>query len=128
MGNINSSPTLTEAIAALPPSQRRAIERRAAELIVEEMSIRELRKSLAVTQVQLAHEMGRGQHEISRIEQRGDMLLSTLSRFVKALGGELELICRFKRRPPVRIIPPALSTNPRKGGRSLARSKSRRMP
>jgi len=128
MGNTSGGTTLTEAIAALPPSKRRAIERRAAELIAEEMSIRELRKSLALTQVQLARELGRGQHEISRIEQRGDMLLSTLSRFVQALGGELELICRFKKRPPVRIIPPVRAANHRHGDRSSARPKNRRVP
>jgi len=119
-------PTLADAIAALPNSQRRSIERRAAELIAEEMSIRELRKSLALTQSQVARGLGKGQHEISRIEQRGDMLLSTLSRFVEALGGELELICRFKKHAPVRIIPPALVATQRRGSKPSTRPRSRR--
>jgi DNA-binding XRE family transcriptional regulator len=95
--------TLDKVIAGLPAAQRRAVNKRASELIAEELTLRELRKALGLTQVEVARGLGKGQHEISRIEQRGDMLLSTLSSFVGALGGELEFVCRFKGRPPVRL-------------------------
>lgn len=95
--------TISELVAGLPAAQRRMVNRRATELIAEELSLRDLRKALGLTQVKVARELGKGQHEISRIEQRGDMLLSTLSSFVAAMGGELELVCRFKKRPPVRL-------------------------
>lgn len=62
-----------------------------------------MRKALAVTQVQVAKSLGKRQDEISRIEQRGDLLLSTPRDYVQSLGGELELLCTFKNRGSVRI-------------------------
>jgi len=44
---------------------------------------------------------GLGQDTISRIERRSDLLLSTLRRYVQAMGGELDLVARFPNRPPV---------------------------
>ena len=125
MKSTNIGRTLDETIAALPLAQRRAIDKRAAELIEEEASLRELRKALGLTQVQVARELNKGQHEISRIEQRGDMLLSTLSSFVAAMGGELELICRFKKRAPVRLKP-SLVIKPPARGTMTVRRKGRR--
>jgi hypothetical protein len=125
MANTSIGPTLAETISGLPAARRRAVTNRAAELIAEEMTLRELRRSLALTQVNVARTLNKGQHEISRIEQRGDMLLSTLSSFVQAMGGELELICRFKKRPPIRIMPPTADTPPRRRGKQ-DRQKGRR--
>ena len=51
----------------------------------------------------MAATLGKGQDEVSRIEQREDLLLSTLQGYVRSLGGELELVCTFKGRDPVRI-------------------------
>jgi hypothetical protein len=45
--------------------------------------------------VDLAERAGVGQANISRIENRGDVLVSTLSRIVASLGGELVLKARF---------------------------------
>ena len=96
-------PTLNQMIGSLPLAQRRAVARRKTQLIEEETSLRELRRALGLTQVQVARGLNKGQHEISRMEQRGDMLLSTLDGFVRAMGGELELVCRFRDREPVRL-------------------------
>jgi DNA-binding XRE family transcriptional regulator len=95
--------TLSEIKASLPRSRRRAIERHTRELVAEELSLRDLRKALQLTQVEVAQALGKHQNEISRIEQREDLLLSTLRRYVRSLGGELELVCTFKDREPVRI-------------------------
>jgi DNA-binding transcriptional ArsR family regulator len=114
---------LEDVLAQLPATQRRAIDRRAAELIAEEMSLREMRKALELTQSEVAAALDKGQHEISRIEQRGDMLLSTLTRLVEAMGGELELVCRFKNRAPVRLVAPGHT-----GKISHDRTSSRRRP
>lgn len=115
----NLGPTLDEVVAGLTPSNRRAVLARAAELIAEERSLRELRKALNLTQVDVAKRLGKGQEAVSRIEQREDLLLSTLSAYVASLGGELELICRFKNRAPVRIstgrlIPPKANRTSRR--------------
>ena len=90
-------------VDGLSVGEHRAIARRSRELIAEELSLQELRKAMAATQVQVAKSLGKRQDEISRIEQRGDLLLSTLRDYVQSLGGELELLCTFKNRRSVRI-------------------------
>ncbi len=97
------STNLRRVVGGLPEGERKAIARRSRELIAEELSLRELRKAMAVTQVQIAKSLGKRQDEISRIEQRGDLLLSTLRDYVQSLGGELELLCTFGNRGSVRI-------------------------
>ncbi len=95
--------TLDQVLADLPAGRRHSVRRRAKELIAEEFSLRELRKALQLTQTDVASTLGKRQDEVSRIEQRGDLLLSTLNDYVRSLGGELELVCTFKDRRPVRI-------------------------
>ena len=114
--------TLQEVIESLPAAPRAAVEARAAELIQEELSLRDLRKKLDFTQVDVAHRLKKGQDVVSRIEQRGDLLLSTLNDYIHSLGGELELVCRFKDRPAVRIAsaPAARSGDKRKSKRVAA--------
>ena len=90
-------------IAGLDRTRRAKVEERAAELIAEEMTLRELRKARRLTQVSLARELGIGQDGISRMEQRSDLLLSTLRKTVEAMGGSLSLIARFPDRPPVEL-------------------------
>ena len=94
---------LDDMMADLPPARRRKIEDRAAELIAEEMTLRELRKARQLTQVSVARELGISQDGVSRLEQRSDLLLSTLRRTVEAMGGRLSLIARFPDRPPVEL-------------------------
>ena len=67
------------------------------------MSLRELRKARRLTQAHLASELGISQDGISRLEQRNDLLLSTLRKTVEAMGGSLSLIARFPDRPPVEL-------------------------
>ncbi len=95
--------SLDEMMAELDPERRRRIEERAAELIAEEMTLRELRKARALTQASVARELGISQDAISRLEKRSDLLLSTLRRTVEAMGGSLSLIARFPDRPPVEL-------------------------
>ena len=90
-------------IAGLDPERRRKIEERAAELIAEEMTLRELRKARQLTQARVAAELGISQDGVSRLEQRSDLLLSTLRKTVEAMGGSLTLIARFPDRPPVEL-------------------------
>ena len=95
--------TLRTMMANLDPERRRKIEDRAAELIAEEMTLRELRKARQLTQVSVARELGISQDGVSRLEQRTDLLLSTLRRTVEAMGGSLSLIATFPDRPPVEL-------------------------
>jgi transcriptional regulator with XRE-family HTH domain len=95
--------TLTEAIDALPRDRRAKVEARAAELIAKELSLQQLRKAMQLTQVELADRLGVRQDTISRLEQRADMLLSTLRSYVEAIGGRLSIVAELPNRPPIRI-------------------------
>lgn len=95
--------SLDDMMAGLDPERRRQIEERAKELIAEEMTLRELRKARKLTQASVARELGISQDAISRLEQRSDLLLSTLRKTVEAMGGTLSLIARFPDRPPVEL-------------------------
>ena len=93
--------TLEDKLAALPAARRKRIEKRAAQLIAEELTLRELRKARKITQTQLARKLGVKQEQISRIEKRTDLYLSTLRSYVEGVGGKLSLVVEFPDRPPV---------------------------
>jgi DNA-binding XRE family transcriptional regulator len=95
------SVNVNEKIKKLSPAQRKKVETRAAELIAEEMTLRELRKARQLTQVRMAKVLGITQDSVSRLEKRSDLLLSTLRKTVKAMGGNLSLVAEFPDRPPV---------------------------
>ena len=110
---------LERVLAKLPPERREKVERRAAELA----TLKDLRQAVNRAQEELASYLGVGQDTISRLEQRGDMLISTLKRYVEAMGGQLELVARFPNRPPVRIDRIA---EPAPGRRPMHRKSARR--
>ena len=88
-------------IKNLSPSQRKKVEARAAELLAEEMTLRDLRKARQLTQARMAEELGITQDGVSRLEKRSDLLLSTLRKAVEAMGGRLSLVAEFPDRAPV---------------------------
>ena len=90
---------LEQLLADLPEQRRVAIEARAGNLA----TLKDLRLAVEQTQQDLAATLGVGQDTISRLEKRSDMLLSTLRRYVEAMGGTLELVAQFPNRPPVVI-------------------------
>jgi Helix-turn-helix domain len=59
------------------------------------VSLSELRQAKATTQVAVADSLDMSQGEVSRLERRGDMYVSSLARYIEALGGRLELRARF---------------------------------
>lgn len=86
------------AVEKLGEARVREIERQArTELAKEhlEANLRAVREMAGKTQVELAREAGISQAELSRNESAGDHLVSTLRRYVEALGGELEILARF---------------------------------
>ena len=87
----------------LPAERRAKIDARAEELIAEEMTLRDLRKAQDLTQERMAELLGVGQDNISRLEGRTDMLLSTLRSYITAMGGSLDLIVRFPDRPAMAL-------------------------
>ena len=92
-----------DVIAGLDPAERRKVEELAADFISEEMTLRELRKARHLTRVSVARELGVSQDAVSRMEQRSDLLLSTLRRTVEAIGGSLSLLVRFPDQSPMEL-------------------------
>jgi transcriptional regulator with XRE-family HTH domain len=92
---------VNDKIRNLSAARRKKVEARAAELIAEEMTLRELRKARKLTQVRMAKSLGITQDSVSRLEKRSDLLLSTLRKTVEAMGGSLSLVAEFPDRPPV---------------------------
>ncbi len=93
--------TLKDKMKELSAPQRKKVEARAAELIAEEMTLRELRHARKLTQVKMAKTLGVTQDSVSRLEKRSDLLLSTLRKTVEAMGGNLSLVAEFPDRAPV---------------------------
>ena len=87
----------------LTPAQRARVDELARKLIAEEKSLREIRKAREYSQVTLAEILGMGQGDLSKFERRTDAYLSTIRRYVEAMGGTLELIATFPDTGPVKI-------------------------
>jgi transcriptional regulator with XRE-family HTH domain len=73
----------------------RARQSLGAEIAAYEAGLAELRRALHLTQTQLARQLNVTQSEVSRIERRADLYLSTLQSYIEAMGGELELVGIF---------------------------------
>lgn len=65
------------------------------EELLGELPLQELRQARALSQEELAEVLGLNQATISKLERRTDMYLSSLRRFVEAMGGELEITASF---------------------------------
>lgn len=89
--------------------QDRLNEKRALRIAGEAMA--EMRKEVGVTQANLAAKAEVPQSNVSRTEKSGDMLLSSVARYMRAIGGSAELILRSPTGKEVRIgIDPDLVT------------------
>ena len=114
--------SVNDKIKKLTPAQRKKVEVRAAQLIAEEMTLRELRKARKLTQVRMAKALGITQDSVSRLEKRSDLLLSTLRNTVQALGGNLSLVAEFPDRAPVVLAGIAADDPARKSARRRHRT------
>ena len=57
----------------------------------ERVSLRTVREALGRTQADVADRAGMAQGDVSKLEGREDVKLSTLRRYAKALGGDVEV-------------------------------------
>lgn len=62
-----------------------------AEEDVYERTLAEVRRARAYTQEKLAALLNVPQSQVSRIERQADLYVSTLARYIEAMGGHLEL-------------------------------------
>jgi transcriptional regulator with XRE-family HTH domain len=77
-----------------PPAKLAQIDREADEEL-NRIGFAALRKARKRTQVELARKLGVNQASISGMENNSDLLLSTLGRYVHALGGEVRIQAVF---------------------------------
>ena len=73
------------------------------ERLLAEMPLQQLRAARELTQQQMATLLEVNQSEISRIEKRTDMYLSTLASYIRAMGGVLEVRAVFPQGDAVKI-------------------------
>jgi len=66
-----------------------------AERLSEEMDLAEVRRALKLSQEEIGQTLQINQGSVAKIEKRADMYVSTLRRFIEAMGGELEITARF---------------------------------
>ncbi len=78
----------------MSPESRARVEARVRETI-QNMALDELREARALTQTHLADILDINQAAVSKMERRADMYVSTLTRFVEAMGGTLEIRAVF---------------------------------
>ena len=95
--------TLEQILASMPEAERIKVKARADELFAEEISLQSLRKARQLTQSALADQLGIKQENVSRIEKRTDILLSTLTKYVEGMGGKLRLVAEFPDSPPITL-------------------------
>jgi Predicted transcriptional regulator len=110
--------TLAEVMRHLPKERRARIEAAAAREAAQIMSLREMRKAFNKSQETLAKELDIEQETVSRIERRADLLLSTLRKYVEAMGGELKLVAEFPGQAPIQIDTLDMLRDPKRTGKS----------
>lgn len=83
--------TLDQMMENLSPERRERVEAMAEELI-QEAYLATLREELNLSQQKIADALGISQPAVAKIEQKdNDPRLSTLKRYVEAMGGKLKL-------------------------------------
>lgn len=95
--------SLQDKLATLDPARRERIEAEAERLHTEYLTLQELRKARELTQVQLAETLGIQQATVAKYERQSDLLLSTLTSYVRAMGGSLKLMVEFPGKEPVAL-------------------------
>lgn len=76
-----------------PLAQKAAAEK--TQQMLKEMPLQELRQAHQMSQERLAELLSTKQANVSRIERRTDMYISTLRSYIEAMGGELDIVARF---------------------------------
>lgn len=83
--------------ARMTPAAQAAAEADAARLD-DEMNLSEVRRALKLSQEEIGQTLQINQGSVAKIEKRADMYVSTMRRFIEAMGGELEIVARFPHR------------------------------
>jgi DNA-binding XRE family transcriptional regulator len=107
-----------EVFAKLPAHVREAGEARGREL-VQEYTLRQVREAVSLTQAAVAKAAHTTQDQVSKIERREDLMVSTLEKHIAALGGTLRISVDIPGRPPIPLSlkggKPVVTPAPRQG-------------
>ena len=95
--------TLKDVMDGLAPERQARIVARADEIHLEVLTLKKLRSQMELTQTALARNMGVAQATIAQLEQRNDIHVSTLRKYVEALGGTLSIIADMPGQGPVAL-------------------------
>lgn len=93
-----------KALLETKPRARARYDAVLAEINSRQATLRRLREARALTQSTVAELLDMDQSEVSRLEHRSDMLLSTLRRFVQATGGEMHIVVSYPDGGPVELL------------------------
>ena len=86
------------------PRSRERVTAALADINERQATLAQVRRARTLTQETLARLLEMDQSEVSRLEHRSNMLLSTLRSFIRATGGELQLIATFPDAEPVQLL------------------------
>src|SRR5260221_5951845 len=75
------------------PAQKTAATK--TQQMLKEMPLQELRQAHQMSQERMAELLHTKQANVSRIERRTDMYISTLRSYIEAMGGQLDIVARF---------------------------------
>jgi len=81
-------------VNTLSAESRERIQKRIVD-ISGEMALQEVRQAMELTQQQIAHTLCMNQAAISKLEHQSDMYISTLRKFLSAMGGNLRIVASF---------------------------------
>ncbi len=81
------------------------------------LPLADARRRQGLSQVAVAAELGISQSDLSKLERRSDLRLSTLDRYAKAIGGKLRIAIRFAD-DEVAVYPHATPSHPDPAGAS----------
>jgi transcriptional regulator with XRE-family HTH domain len=81
-------------IKKMPKTAQKAAALKTQQML-KEMPLQELRQAHQMSQEHLAELLSTKQANVSRIERRTDMYISTLRSYIVAMGGKLDIVARF---------------------------------
>ena len=102
--NAASAPERFRALLETKPQAKARYDAVLAEIRNRQATLRRLREARSMTQSTVAELLEMDQSEVSRLERRSDMLISTLKRFVEATGGEMHVVVAYPDGGPVELL------------------------
>ena len=112
-------------LSRLSSAEKAKAKVKAKAIIAEELTLGEMRKARALTQAKIGAKLNISQDQVSRLEKRTDILLSTLKKYVSAMGGSVHVMVEIPGKPPVKLadLPRVLGGTGRSRRRSPGRAR-----